>query len=353
MLCISQNTYFKPISYALLTEFRSTKIWDMLAAVSEPELRQLAHKLPQTLWHSRADSTVQKYSQAFCRWMKWAQQYQEVVVLPPQPVHVALYLQHLGESTGSKSAVEEAVNAISWVSQLTDHPPITSSSFVRATLAGLQRELAKPRVKKEPVTASMLDSLVASLGSNPSLSDVRLAASVLLSFAAFLRSDELAKLRCCDVSFSQQHMTVRIISSKTDQLRQGDFVMIARTGSTTCPVAMLERYMSMAELSTTSKLRLFRGITRSKNGERLRSSGTLSYSRMRELFRAKLQELGFDPNQYGLHSLRAGGASAAANAGVPDRLFKRHGRWRSESAKDGYIKDSESALLSVSKSLEL
>ena len=52
-----------------------------------------------------------------------------------------------------------------------------------------------------------------------------------------------------------------------------------------------------------------------------------------------------DTAQFGLHSLRAGGASAAANAGVPDRLFKRHGRWRSKAAKDGYIKDSEEALV--------
>ena len=51
-----------------------------------------------------------------------------------------------------------------------------------------------------------------------------------------------------------------------------------------------------------------------------------------------LKELGLDPKQFGLHSLRGGGASAAANAGVPDRWFKRHGRWISENAKDGYIK---------------
>ena len=71
------------------------------------------------------------------------------------------------------------------------------------------------------------------------------------------------------------------------------------------------------------------------------------------MFLAKLKSLGFDANQFGLHSLRAGGATAAANAGIPDRLFKRHGRWRSETAKDGYVKDSMSALLSVSESLEL
>ena len=58
---------------------------------------------------------------------------------------------------------------------------------------------------------------------------------------------------------------------------------------------------------------------------------------MRELVLQKLAALGLDPKQFGLHSLRSGGASAAANAGVPDRLFKCHGRWHSENAKDGYV----------------
>ena len=31
----------------------------------------------------------------------------------------------------------------------------------------------------------------------------------------------------------------------------------------------------------------------------------------------------------GTHTLRRGGATAAANAGLPDRLFKRHARWAS------------------------
>ena len=48
-----------------------------------------------------------------------------------------------------------------------------------------------------------------------------------------------------------------------------------------------------------------------------------------------------------------GGASAAANAAVLDRLFKHHGCWRSELAKDGYVKDLVSSLMSVSESLNL
>ena len=74
---------------------------------------------------------------------------------------------------------------------------------------------------------------------------------------------------------------------------------------------------------------------------------------MRELLLEKLAQVGLDPKDYGLHSLRAGGASAAANAGVPDRLFKRHGRWQSENAKDDYIKDSLSKTLEVTKGIGL
>ena len=50
--------------------------------------------------------------------------------------------------------------------------------------------------------------------------------------------------------------------------------------------------------------------------------------------------IGLSRRDCGFHSLRAGGASAAANAQVSDRLFKRHGRWKSEKAKDDYIRDN-------------
>ena len=76
-----------------------------------------------------------------------------------------------------------------------------------------------------------------------------------------------------------------------------------------------------------------------------------SYSRAREIVLCAFEAIGLSRRDYGLHSLRAGGASAAANAQVSDRLFKRHGRWKSDKAKDGYIKDNILSLLSVSLSL--
>ena len=77
----------------------------------------------------------------------------------------------------------------------------------------------------------------------------------------------------------------------------------------------------------------------SAKSNKLRDSGCLTYGRMRELLKAKLDELGFSLTDFSLHSLRSGGATAAARAGVPDRDFQRHGHWKSESAKDSYVED--------------
>ena len=49
--------------------------------------------------------------------------------------------------------------------------------------------------------------------------------------------------------------------------------------------------------------------------------------------------------------MRSGGASKAANEGVSDRLFQRHGKWKSAGAKNGYVKDNVERLLSVSRKL--
>ena len=47
-----------------------------------------------------------------------------------------------------------------------------------------------------------------------------------------------------------------------------------------------------------------------------------------------------EPNlNLGLFSLRSGGTSAAA-PDVNERCIKRHGRWKSDVSKDGYIADT-------------
>ena len=139
-----------------------------------------------------------------------------------------------------------------------------------------------------------------------------------------------------------------IQSSKTDQYRDGAWIVVASSRKVTCPVAMMNRYLDRAELSSDSPL--FCQLSKTNCGYKPRSKG-LSYSRFRELVLEAFKYIVPDISAIGMHSLRSGGATAAANAGVPDRLFKRHGRRASESAKDEYVQDSLSSRLSVSKAL--
>ena len=206
-----------------------------------------------------------------------------------------------------------------------------SHPLVKAALSGLQRILAKPVVKKEPMTVDMIKIDAERTGS---LSDMRLATACVLGYAGFLRFSELVELKSADFAINKSMMTIRITRSKTDQLRQGDEVVIARANSTMCPVSMLERYMLRVGMTLGDERQLFRAIQKTKNGEKLRESGGhISYSCLRSLYMKKMSDLGFPAHEFGLHSLRAGGATAAANASVPDRIFKRHGRWKSENTK--------------------
>ena len=76
---------------------------------------------------------------------------------------------------------KKQLNAVGWVHQLAGFPPVADSSFVRMV------RLAKPKVRKEPITKDMITTFVGSLGPAPTLTDVRLVAACLLAFSGFLR----------------------------------------------------------------------------------------------------------------------------------------------------------------------
>ena len=75
------------------------------------------------------------------------------------------------------------------------------------------------------------------------------------------------------------------------------------------------------------------------------------------MFKEALGVLGCDPKVYGLSSLRSGGITSVVHNDdskiVSERLLKLHGRWKTDVAKDMYVKEADSSRLSVSLSLGL
>ena len=180
----------------------------------------------------------------------------------------------------------------------------------------------------------------------------------LIGFAGFLRFKELVNIRRSDVVFHDNRFEIFLERSKTDVYRDGHWVIIAKTNSKLCPYHILKRYLEKANISNSfSDEFIFRALSFHKkdNVYRLRPDVNkhTTYSRTREVVLEALESVGLNKKKFGLHSLRAGGASAAANRSINDRLFKNHGRWKSENAKDGYVKDDLKFKLSVTLGLGL
>ena len=113
-----------------------------------------------------------------------------------------------------------------------------NSSFLHTVLQGLKRLLAKPVVKKEPITPGILRALVDKYGSSNNLMDLRLCTMTLIAFAGFLRHDELIHICRRDLQLHESHVNIFISKSKTDIYRQGAWVLIAQS---TCYAGILKQ----------------------------------------------------------------------------------------------------------------
>jgi hypothetical protein len=147
-------------------------------------------------------------------------------------------------------------------------------------------------------------------------------------------------------------MELFLEKSKTNQYREGRWVLVARVVGLYCPVALVERLLSLGRYEQSGPGPLLRSTTVSPSQQYLRSSQP-SYSTVLSSYKTAASLLGLNPDEYGTHSGRRGGATRAANVDIPDRLFKEHGRWRSERAKDGYMVSSLQLRLSVTLNLGL
>lgn len=325
---------------------------------TDPELRRLAGHIPLRVLESKAPSTVDRYSRAFNEFKSWASDYPEINTLPASSVSVSLYLEYLIDSNCCASKLESVFYGIQWVHNIYGLANPCNSGLVKNILEAGKRKLKKPITKKEPISYDMLTKLCSKYAVDDlNVPNLRIAAICVTAFHGFLRFNELSNLRCCEVKFRTKDKTkfveLYISQSKTDIYRDGAKVLLAETNDACCPYVILSNYVKASSIDLSSKEPFFRNLQyiSSLKSYKLRSHGGMSYTRVREIVLQAFESIGLNKDNFGLHSLRSGGATAAANAGVNDRLFKRHGRWRSETAKDGYVKDGLDSLLSVSRSL--
>lgn len=168
----------------------------------------------------------------------------------------------------------------------------------------------------------------------------------MLSFFAYLRVSEVARMVRGDLSFSASAdgsctMAVHVNRmSKNDSERLGHERLVAgRAVGQYCVVRALQQHLSV-DSSAAASSPLF--CTRAGKAMRVDTP--------RGRFRHWLQVIGVDASLYGFHSLRAGGATAAAQAGVEERHIKAQGNWKSDAFKS-YIRPDQQDRLRVSRAI--
>ena len=328
-------------------------IWKKIEEQAIPQdLVVHRNKLKEYVLKSKSDNTLKSYKTYFNTFCKWCKKY-DFKPLPACSFHVGLYLSFVAKTDPSESKVNAIINGISAAHKLAGLTDPCSDEFIKNVKTGILRVTGKPVKQKEAISSNDIEKLVVHFDSETNLLHKRFITMSLLSFAGFLRFDELVRIRRSDVEIDSVQVKLFIHSSKTDQTKKGCSVVIARTHKETCPVKALEKYIEMSKIQEDSDEFLFRKVVycKKKGTYALRPGPAITYTRAREILLKNLSEIGLESKKFGLHSFRAGGTTAAIAMGTDDRLVQKHGRWKSETTKNLYVRENETMKRSVTLNL--
>lgn len=273
-----------------------------LAAVADQARDYMrAAKAPNTQRAYRADW------QAFADWC----QAQGLPALPAAPQTVGLYLAAQA-SILRPATLGRRLVAISAAHRAAGHALDTRHAAIRETLAGIKRTHGTAQVGKAPAVTADIKAMVAAQPGN--LLGLRNRTILLLGFAGAFRRSELAALDLADLDFTRDGLVVTLRRSKTDQDGQGRKVGIPYSANPeTCPVRTAQDWIAAASIASGAVFLQIGPAGNAVTGERLTDKSiALVVKRAARL-------VGLDPARFGGHSLRAGLATAAAQAGASER----------------------------------
>ncbi|CAG2211333.1 unnamed protein product [Mytilus edulis] len=183
--------------------------WESLRHFSNPDLKALTVSLCSVVTASKSENTLKKYKGYFKRFKYWCLKY-NLPFLPTTVCTVALYLNYLIQSGVSTAVLNAAYYSIKWEHDLNLYDSILNDKLLDMVLEGGIRLLSKPLKRKEPITPTILKSIIAKFDKNDNLPGLRICAMMLLGFSGFLRYDELAHIRSSDLTFNDSHLQINI-----------------------------------------------------------------------------------------------------------------------------------------------
>ncbi len=281
---------------------------------------------------AKSPATRALYRCDFAAFVTWCRT-QRRRPMPASPETVALYLTYRAQMGWKVLTIGRVLTAISQEHKARGLPSPRSATIVQQVLKGIRRQLGTATTQKSPVLVRDLRVMVRSVRSG--LIGVRDTALLLLGFAGAFRRGELVSLDVADLAFGPSGLEVTLRRSKTDQEGAGRKVGIPYgSAPETCPVRSLRAWLDSAQVVEGP---VFREVPRFGAVGSQRLSGLAVARVVKRAARA----VGLDAARFSGHSLRAGFATSAAQAGKSERAIMNQTGHRSVETVRRYIREAD------------
>ena len=314
------------------------------------DLEELSRRAAVYATRARGEGTRRAYRTAWSLFTHWCESLGREP-LAGDPDTIAMFLVRRADDGCAVSTLRVGLAAIRTAHLLAGVPLDLRHPALSMVLEGITRSKGvRPRRQATPAVPDLLRRLLATRPPSENPFGARDRAMLLLGFGAALRRSELVALTLADVTaVPGRGVQLRIRRSKTDQQGKGDLVAVAANPADPdfCPAVALQDWLRHRQGATdiapiggpsgADDRPLFCAVTK---GGTITGAG-LSDKAVVRLIKQAAEDAGLDPSRFAGHSLRAGLATAAGDAGAGLPELMRQTRHKSTEVALGYLRPAE------------
>ncbi len=319
-------------------------------AARSAELAALAARAAVYATRARGDGTRRVYRSAWRGYAAWCQSLGRAP-LAGDPELLAMYATRRADAGVAVSTLRVDLAAIRTAHLLAGIPLDLRDPRLALVMEGITRGRGvRPVRQATPAVPDVLRRLLAACPPASAALGARDRAMLLLGFGAALRRSELVALQRGDVELvAGRGLRVLVRRSKTDPYGHGQEVAVwANPGDPLlCPVAALDGWLrhraqagdldGPAPEGAHRTRPLFCAVTKAGRA----TGAALSDKAVARLVKGAAARAGLDPARYSGHSLRAGLATAAGDAGAALPDLMRQTRHKSTQVALAYLRPAD------------
>lgn len=317
-----------------------------------PTAREIIENIPlsgparEYVTHSRSERTAEAYRGDWKHWQTWCEDH-GANALPASEVALANYIADMATGGFKASTIDRRMASIAAAHKAAGIPSATRSELVKRCLAGIYRVHGTAPDNARPLLLEDIKR-IADMLDTKRMQDVRDRALILFGWAGALRRSEIAGIRREHLDYRTDGVILTIPRSKTDPTGKGQRIAVpyAKHDPKYCAVLAMGAWLDRMGSPVRGPVFVRLVYSRGKCGDDLsnrRQRATMEAikaQRVDFIVKECAERAGIDITNISAHSLRAGFATSADEAGVSLRDIRRQTRHSSDKQVESYIRST-------------